>query len=100
MTRGRKPAIRPTRAINLHLDAELVGRIDALIWSEAEQRIPKGGYQAFFTEAAVRMMRQRPLDLCPYSGSMPSEHVAYAYPETQEVLRNLLEGKTNANDKP
>lgn len=93
MTRGRKPLVNPTRSLNVHLDAKLMEQVDQLLWSEAEQRIPKGSYQAFLTEAVVRMLRQRPLDLSPYLGSMPSEHVLYAFPATVDALRKALEDK-------
>lgn len=90
MSRGRPPLINPTRAINLHIDAGLAKLIDERLWSEAEQRVPKGAYQAFFTEAAIRMMRMAALDLSPFAGTLPTEHVVLAFPGTKEVLVNLL----------
>lgn len=94
MTRGRKPLINPTRPLHLHLDAELFLSVQARLWSEAEGRVPKGAYQLLITEALVRLLRQRPLDLSPFLGSLPSEHVVYAFPGTQEVLKAALERST------
>lgn len=90
MARGRKPLVNPTRSLHTHIDAALAKAIDQRLWSEAEQRVPKGAYQEFITEAVVRMMRQQPLDLSPFLGSMPSEHVIYAFPATKEALEQLL----------
>lgn len=90
MTRGRKPLIRPTRSLHLHIDAELADVVDRTLYSEVELRVPKGAYQMFITEAIVRMLKQQPLDLSPWAGSVPSEHVVYAYPGTKEVLAKLL----------
>ena len=92
MTRGRKAHINPSRSLHLHLSADLVKAIDARLWSDAEGKVPKGAYQEFFTEAAVRMMRQLPLDLAPFAGTLPSEHVVYAFAGTREVLQSLLQG--------
>lgn len=91
MTRGRKPLVNPTRSLHIHIDAELAKRIDAQLWSEAELRVPKGAYQLFITEAVVRMLRQQPLDLSPFLGSLPSEHIVYAFPATVDALREHLE---------
>lgn len=97
MTRGRKPLVRPTRSLHIHIDAELADQIDARLWSDAEQRIPKGAYQAFITEAVIRMMRQKAVDLSPYANTLPLEHVVFVYDGTEWTLKTLLEGKTNAN---
>lgn len=90
MPRGRKPLIRPTRSLHLHIDAELADTMDQFLYSEAELRVPKGAYQMLVTEAIVRLLKQQPLDLSPWAGSIPSEHVVYAYPGTKEVLTQLL----------
>lgn len=91
MTRGRKPLVNPTRSLHTHIDADLAKAIDARLWSDAEQRIPKGAYQAFLTEAVVRMLRQVPLDLSPFLNTLPNEHVVYAFPGTVAVLQEHLE---------
>ena len=94
MTRGRKPLVHPTRSLHIHIDAKLAEAIDSRLFSEAEQRVPKGAYQGFITEAVVRLLRQLPLDLSPYAdGAMPSEHVVYAFPGTRDLLQTLLERK-------
>lgn len=100
MTRGRKPRLDPARSLHIHLDAKLVDEIDRRLWSEAEQRVPKGAYQAFITEAVIRMMRQREVDLSPFAGdlAMPNEHVAYVFPESREFLEQLLIGVSHGNE--
>lgn len=98
MTRGRKPLINPTRSLHIHIDAELAKAIDTRLWSDAEGRVPKGAYQAFITEACVRMMRQQALDLSPFLGSMPSEHVVWAFPPTREALHKFLTQDKGASE--
>jgi hypothetical protein len=100
MTRGRKPLVTPTRSIHLHIDDPLMKLIDERLWSEAEQRVPKGAYQAFFTEAVVRMLRQTPTDLSPYTGSMPLEHIVFGFEGTTRFLRDFLERIPYANHEP
>ena len=97
MTRGRKPLLVPSRAINTRLNETLAAEIEALLFSKAEGRVPLGAYQAFFTEAAIFQLRREAFDLGPYSGSMPGEHIIYTFPGTREVLQKLLERRKNAN---
>lgn len=99
MTRGRKPLLVPSRSLHIHLDSKLMEAVDARLFSEAEQRVPKGAYQAFVTEAIVRMLRQQPLDLSPFAGCLPQEHVVYAFPGTKELLQKTLAQGSGASDK-
>jgi len=46
MPRQRK-VIRPRR-LNLHLPEDKLARLDILLFSEVEGRIPQGAYQEFF----------------------------------------------------
>lgn len=97
MTRGRKPLVVPSRSLHIHLDSNLADQIDSGLYSEAEQRVPKGEYQRFFTEAAVFRLRLQSFDLSPYSSGLPGEHMIYLFPSTREVLQALLERRRNAN---
>lgn len=93
MPRGRKPYVNPLRRVHINIDEKLMEEVDRLLWSEAEQCVPYGAFSKFVTEGLVRLLRQRPLDLSPYLGSMPSEHVLYAFPGTIDALRKALEDK-------
>lgn len=98
MTRGRKPLITPTRSLHIHIEEPLAKLIDERLYSEAEQRVPKGAYQEFFTEASVKLLRLRPLDLSPYIGSIPMEHIVFAFEGSIEALKSLLERQSHVSD--
>ena len=42
MTRGRKPNVEPSLATNLHLPESARTRLDLLLYSPLEGRVPKG----------------------------------------------------------
>lgn len=46
-----KPAnvIRP-RKLTIHLPEDQATRLDLYLWSESQQRVPHGAYQAFFID--------------------------------------------------
>lgn len=46
--RGRPPNAIPTERINLHLPIDLKAQVDIHLFSDVEQRIPKGAYADFF----------------------------------------------------
>lgn len=100
MTRGRRPLITPTRNLHLHIEEPLMEQVDALLWSEAEGRVPKGEYQRFFTEAIVRMLRHRPIDLSLYTKAFPLEHVVFGFEGTAQFLRTHLERIPHDSDEP
>lgn len=91
MTRGRKPLTVPTVALNVALPEDWRARLDLLLYSEFEQRVPKGAYQRFFLERLADYFDSKPLDLAPYIGSLPGERVIRAHPLTIEALKSLLE---------
>lgn len=52
--RGGKPAvIRPT-SLHISLPEDIRSRLDLHLWSDAEQRVPKGAYR----ELIVRLLRE------------------------------------------
>ena len=91
MTRGRPPLIRPARPLNTHLDEELMARVDLLLFSELEGRVPKGAYQKLFNSLLRRWMDSRELDLAPYIGALPGEHLISGHPETLDRLQSKLQ---------
>ena len=95
MPRGRPPNINPSRPLNTHLDESLMARVDLLLWSEVEARVPKGAYQTFLNERLREFFSTRTLDLAPFAGTLPGELVVRGKPFTLERLQSLLEG---AND--
>jgi hypothetical protein len=93
MTRGRPPSIRRSRPLNVHLDEELLTRVDILLFSELESRVPKGAYQKLFNSLLTQWLDQRELDLAPYLGSLPGEHLVLGHAETLAALNQHLTGR-------
>jgi hypothetical protein len=93
MTRGRRPAIEPSIPTNIALPEGLRTRLDLILHSEVEGRVPKGAYQRFFSERLVEFFNQRQLDLSPYLGSLPGERVVRADATTAAALEALLKAK-------
>ena len=96
MTRGRKPLTVPTVALNVALPEDWRTRLDLLLFSEFEGRVPKGAYQRFFLERLVDYFDTKPLDLAPYIGSLPGERVVRGHPLTIEALKAALEKANGA----
>lgn len=90
MTRGRKPNIEPTSSINLHLPERLRVRLDLLLFSELEGRVPKGSYLRFFSARLIEFFEHRSLDLAPFTNALPGTHVVSGPPATLEALRTAL----------
>jgi len=90
MTRGRKPNVEPSVATNLHLPESVRVRLDLLLFSEVEGRVPKGAYQRFFSERLAEFFSTRPLDLSPYIGSLPGERVVRGTPQAIAALEAVL----------
>lgn len=67
-----------------------MAKLTAHLHSEAEQRIPKGAFKAFFEEAIVRFFSEAHLDLAPYG--LPLGSVVSGAPETIRQLTQVLQG--------
>lgn len=42
----KKPAITPTEHLHIKLEANLKSRLDLMLYSYSEKRVPKGAYKA------------------------------------------------------
>jgi hypothetical protein len=93
MTRGRKPSLEPSTTTNLSLPESERARLDILLYSEVEGRVPKGAYRLFFLERLADYFETRALDLSPYVGSLPGERVVRGHPQTLAVLEAALKAK-------
>lgn len=91
MARGRKPNVEPSLATNLHLPESARTRLDLLLYSPLEGRVPKGAYQRFFLERLSDFFGTRTLDLSPYVSALPGVHVVRGSPETLAVLEAALQ---------
>lgn len=91
MARGRKPNVEPSVATNLHLPESARTRLDLVLFSAVEGRVPKGAYQRFFLERLSEFFDTRALDLSPYVGSLPGERVVRGHPTTLAELEVALQ---------
>jgi hypothetical protein len=91
VTAGRKPNVEPSHSLHLALPQSLKVPLDLFLFSEAEQRVPKGAYMSFFSQRIVEFFASRALDLSPYTGSLPGEHIVRGSPETLAALQSALE---------
>jgi len=66
-------------------------RLDLLLFSESEGRIPKGAYTAFFEARLREFFSQGQLDLAPYTQTLPGECVVRGANETLARLKSVLE---------
>lgn len=95
MTRGRKPLLERSVATNVHLPETWRTRLDLLLYSEVEDRVPKGAYQRFFLDRLQEFFGTRELDLGPYLGSLPGERAIRGRPATIEALEQYLQQPTS-----
>lgn len=75
-----------------------MAQVDILLYSPTEGRVPKGAYQRFLTSLIRRALEQRSLDLAPFIGALPGEHLIFGDPETVLALQRYFnsQGTTNA----
>lgn len=66
MTRGRPPEIDRPVALNLRLPESERGRLDLILHSDVEGRVPKGAYAEFFKERLREFFTFKTLDLAPF----------------------------------
>lgn len=94
MPRGRPPLVNPTRPLHVHLDSTLAARLDELLLSPAEGRVPAGAYQRLFNTLLRRFLDEKELDLSPYLGSFPGEHLVSGHPDALAALTTHLGAKS------
>jgi len=90
VTRGRRPNIEPSVATNLHLPETVRTRLDLLLFSELEGRVPKGAYQRFFLERLQEFFTTKSKDLSAQLGLVPGSCIVKATPEALLFLESHL----------
>ena len=90
MTRGRRPNIGPSVATNLHLPETVRTRLDLILFSELEGRVPKGAYQRFFLERLQEFFTTKSADLSALLGLAPGSCIVKARPEALLLLEAVL----------
>lgn len=90
---GRRPNAEPSIPLNLRLPESARTRLDLILFSTLEGRVPAGAYQRFFLERLAQFFASETLDLAPYVGSLPGTQMISGSPSAIAALRAALEGK-------
>ena len=67
----RPAAITPNKSLHTTLNADLAAKLDLLLYSEVEQRVPKGAYQEFLQARIQEYFSTRRIDLATLIPGMP-----------------------------
>jgi hypothetical protein len=62
----RRPSPVPLEHIHVTVPAAEKQRVELLLWSDAERRVPQGAWQQFILERIREYFDQATLDLSPY----------------------------------
>lgn len=88
----RPPAIIPNRHVHTTLPPELATRLELFLFSEAEQRVPKGAMQQFLIQRISEFFSHRSVDLSPFLRTNPGEVVVSGSDHSLSTLINHLKG--------
>lgn len=80
----------PTRRLNLHLREDLFTKIELLLFSELEQRVPEGAYRQWFELRIQEYLNSKHLDLAPWADSPPGAFIVSGTPEAMRALEKTL----------
>ena len=84
----RRPNLdRPTR-LELRLPESLRTKLDLLLYSELESKVPQGKYQAFFIDRLTEFFEWKRLDLTPY-GFAPGTFIVGPKPHLDSIVQAL-----------
>ena len=77
--------------LHVMLPPDLKARLDIILYSDLEGRVPKGAYKEFLTNRLVEYFHWQRLDLSPYG--FPKGYYIVGQPEILEALIPKLEKK-------
>ena len=95
MTRGRHANLEPSVATNLHLPQSVRDRVDLMLFSELEGRVPKGAYQKFFLGLLGDFFTTRTVDLSRELDLPPGRGLVRAHPDAATALQARLQQSAN-----
>ncbi len=81
----------PTVYTGVRLPEDLRAKMDLHLFSEAEQRVPKGAHQRFISQLLREFFDSKSLDLAPYTGTLPETFKIRGSPRSVDTLISLLE---------
>jgi hypothetical protein len=86
----RRAAITPNRILTTSLPADLATRVELLLWSDVEGKIPYGAWQEFLVKLIREYFANRNMDLGPFLNSLPGVHVISGSDHTLSALLTHL----------
>ena len=75
------------------LDSALMALVNLELYSEAEQRIPFGAHQRFFSQLIREYFERGVLDLAPFAGCEPGAFVIRGSKVAVRMLERTLKGE-------
>ena len=97
---SRKAAVVPNRRLETTLPPDLAVKLDLLLWSDVEGKIPFGAIQQLITLCLRRYFEDKELDLAPFLSSYPGVHTIRAPAHTLSALLTHLKGDPNDPETP
>ena len=86
----RPAAITPNKSLHTTLNADLAAKLDLLLYSEVEQRVPKGAYQEFLQARIQEYFSTRRIDLATLIPGRPGGHSISGTPAALAVLCDFI----------
>lgn len=86
----RKPAIEPNRQLEIKLPRDLSVRLDLHLWSDLEERVPRGAYSNLIVPLLREFFERKRLDISLLLSSEPGTHFVYGSEEAIAALQLLL----------
>ena len=86
----KPPNVVPTRAINVHLPADVAMQLTLHLFSELDGRVPQGAYARFLTPLIRGYFAASHLDLAEWTGAEAGQQVVHGDAATLETLHEIL----------
>lgn len=86
----RRSNIIPSIKMSLWVPEDLRARLDLILFSDLEGRVPFGAYTVFYAEMLRARLDSIELDLSPFVGSQPGALVVRGSPNAVDKLKELL----------
>jgi hypothetical protein len=83
----------PAKKLHVAVPGELGSRLDLILYSEAEQRIPFASHQRFIVDRIREYFERDALDLALYRSDLPPESIVYGPRLVIEALKKILGGE-------
>lgn len=87
---GRPRNVTPTGELRVSIREDWKRRLDEVLFSEVEDRIPYSAYRNFFEARIREFLTWRGLDLSPITGQAPGALVVRGEPEAVRILEDLM----------